>query len=77
MKRLVVPALLLLAFTSGYALSLVRDARAQATPPRTATCFVNGAMGKRFAEDTETWMNTQLAAGKTDFFIDNAFFCAW
>lgn len=75
MRRLLLPALLLLAFTSGYALSLIGEARA--TPPRTATCFVNLAAGKRFAEEAEAWMNTQLAAGKSEFLIEAALLCAW
>jgi hypothetical protein len=62
-------------------ISLSGTAAAQTAPPRNAVCSAVGASGAdKYADVAATWMNQQLAAGKTEFIglsPPYSVICAW
>jgi len=77
MKRPTLTLVILVSLLAGFAArDLVSTAQAQTTPPPTAACTMIGQVGTP-SSLASSWMNQQLAAGRTRFVTFSSTMCAW
>jgi hypothetical protein len=74
MTRLALPVSLLV-LSLAVAMHGVQPAWAD-TPKRTAIC-IKPIVGKDWENKRTAWMTAQLAAGRSDFFLDSQLICSW